>query len=486
MTLRCISWIAVSSRPQTEKESPHEQRSANQSVIEQLGGTLVAELEVPGESREIISFEAACDQIDAYARLKGLISARAADVLVCRDLSRLGRTQALIAQIVAYCHAAGIAIYPRNAPPSSTDANEQIANDGSSILLAIQASLAEIDLRTFQRRHEYGMAGRVKGGKFPRGAPYGWQEVNGKYELDEQAAKTIRMALLELYLYNGMTMSEIAEELTRRGRVNAQGDSDWTRGMIYNFLKQLTRYAGYVELNKQSKKRNYIKVRGDFPAILTDDEHDEIARERAQRAASRRAARHYLFSRACRCDRCGHNMHYQNHSKDPYVYLCCGHGCTNGNYVREEKLLESLYTAIDYLQDDNNLADILAQSTPHTDNLLDDIQAHQEQLESIAEQRQRLTLAYTTGTLDADEYQTLMDGLRKKRSAIESYLEQLQARYRNAGSQADRTERIKAVRAQGRGIVDNPDIPTEAKNAWLRRHFRFWLADARVVRVEFL
>ena len=63
---------------------------------------------VPGESRSIILLEEACRRIPAYARLVQLIEARAFDVLVYLDRSRLGRKASLSMAIVELCHVRGL------------------------------------------------------------------------------------------------------------------------------------------------------------------------------------------------------------------------------------------------------------------------------------------------------------------------------------------------------------------------------------------
>lgn len=88
--LRFASWAAVSSLPQAKKISLDDQLATNREHIERHGGQLVAELLVPGESRSIVLFEDACRRIEAYARLKEMIDAKAFDVLIYLDRSRLG------------------------------------------------------------------------------------------------------------------------------------------------------------------------------------------------------------------------------------------------------------------------------------------------------------------------------------------------------------------------------------------------------------
>lgn len=117
---RWVSWAAVSSLPQAKKISNEDQLAENRRHAEKHGGNVVAELVVPGESRSIVLFEDAARRIEAYAELKRLVDARAFDVLVYLDRSRLGRKASLSMSVVELCHSAGIATYEtENAPTAS-------------------------------------------------------------------------------------------------------------------------------------------------------------------------------------------------------------------------------------------------------------------------------------------------------------------------------------------------------------------------------
>src|SRR5690606_23048770 len=126
--LRFVSWAAVSSLPQTKKVSLEDQLRTNREHIARYGGQLVAELVVPGKSRSIVLFEDACRRIEAYARLRELIDARAFDVLIYLDRSRLGRKASLSMAIVELCHEAGNATYETENPPVALKPNGEISH----------------------------------------------------------------------------------------------------------------------------------------------------------------------------------------------------------------------------------------------------------------------------------------------------------------------------------------------------------------------
>lgn len=171
--LRCVTWSAVSSLPQTKEISLSDQREQARSVVARLGGVIVEELEVPGESRSIVLFEDACARIPAYARLRDLLAQRAFDVLIFLDRSRLGRTAALVMTVTALCAEAGAVCYEMDAPPTSLDAPHSPDGD---LLNAIKAVGAESEVQKLRERHRMGMAGRIKKGLLPGQLPFGYRK----------------------------------------------------------------------------------------------------------------------------------------------------------------------------------------------------------------------------------------------------------------------------------------------------------------------
>jgi DNA invertase Pin-like site-specific DNA recombinase len=109
MTLRAVTCASVSTPEQAadEKESLVAQRRDLIAIVEQHNWVHVAHLEVPGFSRDYISFDdcerdMAAKSVFAFTQLRELIEKRAFDVFVVRDADRFGRTQSLVAQIAEW------------------------------------------------------------------------------------------------------------------------------------------------------------------------------------------------------------------------------------------------------------------------------------------------------------------------------------------------------------------------------------------------
>jgi hypothetical protein len=101
--LRWVSWAAVSSQPQAaaDKVSIPEQLRLNAEHVAKHGGAVVAELVIPGESRDIDTWEEACARIDAYAALVVKVGANVQpgqEVLVQADVAHAPIARAVAEQ----------------------------------------------------------------------------------------------------------------------------------------------------------------------------------------------------------------------------------------------------------------------------------------------------------------------------------------------------------------------------------------------------
>lgn len=95
MTIRAFSWAAVSSKPQAEGESLHDQHRLNHALSEALEWEILCDLTVPGETRSYYRLEEAVENLEAYQQLVKLAEQGNIDWLVCKSRDRLARTRRL-------------------------------------------------------------------------------------------------------------------------------------------------------------------------------------------------------------------------------------------------------------------------------------------------------------------------------------------------------------------------------------------------------
>jgi DNA invertase Pin-like site-specific DNA recombinase len=480
---RFVSWAAVSSLPQAKKISLDDQLRTNREHIERHGGQLVAELVVPGESRSIVLFEDACRRIGAYDQLRQLIEGRAFDVLVYLDRSRLGRKASLSMAVVELCHEAGIICYETENPPARLDL--QSASHDDMLIGAIKSVGAQNEVRKLVERNKMGMIARVKKGEFPKAVPWGWTAVyasDGRRQVlvDEQAADTLRL-MFDLYL-QGMGMNTIADELTRRGRLNRAGGAQWTVAHVKGSFGRLWRYAGYSEIRYGQQ---HVRAPGNWPAILSEDTVRAVQAERTARESHRRVAdTPYLLSRLVVCEE--HRSYLVvDHTRwrdSRYEYVCCKK-CKPRRHIRTEQVLDVLRAAIEYLSSAANRAAALDDLVQNDGAIMGQIEALQKQVRQTDQAMQRADDAYVGGVMDAERYQRQVERLTTQRQgqleAIAALQEVLAAQRFNAGRQ-DRLEEIANV---GLDMLQSDDVA--AANAWLRRHFVLYASGPSITRVDY-
>lgn len=495
-----MSWAAVSSLPQAQKISLSDQLANNRRHIERWGGVVVEELVVPGESRSIVLFEDAARAIEAFARLKELIDARAFDVLIYLDRSRLGREAALSMAVAGLCRQAGIALYEVESPPATLDPD---ASHDSLLLGAIKSVGAQAERDKLMRRHEMGMRGRFQRGEFLEGVPWGWRAVfdergGSHIEIDEDAAALIRLALVDLYVHRAWGMDSIAAELNRRGALTPVAGKPYTSHTVRHLVRMAWRYAGYNEINKSSPRRPYARQKGAWPPILSEDElHAVLAEREARKNARRSVARTYRLSLVCWCAACQRRMSVTSYSlryerKDgsagvyDQVQIRCRqpHGDHNYMTVVERKILAELRAEFVRLQDRTTWHAYLDNIQPDQDAIGRQIATHEAAIARAKAAILKTDDHLIDGALDAERHRHQVKRLQARIEAAQHEITVLEERRSTLDHAARRGERLAEIATSGLRMLEHPD--TKMANAWLRRHVRVWIENSEVTEIEIL
>lgn len=506
MPKRFVSWAAVSSLPQAKKISVDDQLQTNREHIEKWDGVLVRELPIRGKSRSIATLEQACVIIPEYAQLRDMIHRREFDVLIYLDKSRLGRKSRLIDALVGECHDAGILTYATTSPPSSLEVDRD--NFANKVVGAIESIIAQEEVRTMNRRHEMGMAARVRAGDFPGIIPYGWkvcyEMIDDKplrtVEVDEDANAVLHQ-IFELYLQNGLSARAIAEQL-EAGAIPSPNGKPWVGHVIHAIINLAPRYAGTLQLNRKSKKRAYVESKSKWPTIITDELARRIVAEQKRRTCAKRAVHTvHRFSQIVWCEYCQRKMHgrwnWRTSRREPterkrFEDFCCalmqkaGHAQWHivGAYIDD-----AVRHAIEYVQNEANRQKILDQYVDKTPEIKAKITKAQARLAKHEEAEERLDHAYIiVGKMSPERYEAQVKNLEAQRHAIEVEIEQLQADLHAEQFDQQRPERLRELASEGLAMLDCSDI--QAANAWFRRHIKVWLLhddpDGEKLFVEYL
>lgn len=492
-TKRFVSWAAVSSLPQAKKISLSDQQQSNREHIERHGGELVAELVVPGQSRNIVLFEQACERIQAYAELRKLIEAEAFDVLVCFSRSRLGRRLGLIETLVDLCRQARILIYETDSPPSSLDLD---SGYGELLVGAIKSAGAQDEIAKLIERNRIGMLGRVQRGKFYNNIPFGWLKRydefgNEIYYVDEIAAAAVRF-ITEQYLIHGHGTQAIADMLNERGIASPSG-KQWARQSVQYILRRPHIYAGYSEINRHSKVgRKFERFPGTFPAIITEVDAEAIDKERVRRIKARRSVNSpHRFSQVVWCEVCGIRMraskNYSAHTLsngERKRYYKISYRCPNyhpGGNIAENKVMQAVHDAIEYLQDEIVRERLAEDTVDQSGAILDRIAEAEDRLEIATASMQRADDEYTDGVMPRDRYRRQVERLTERIEGIKADIADLRKQLDATQHSKGRRQRIDDAAVYGFEMLHHESITTA--NAWLRRHVRVIAQASEVQKI---
>lgn len=507
MQPRFISWAAVSSLPQAKKVSLEDQLETNREHVNRWNGILVEELVVPGESRSIVLFEDACKAIAAYSRLRELIRQRALDVLIYLDRSRLGRKASLSMAVIELCHEAGIITYATESPPSNLELPER--NFAAQITGAIESVVAQEEVVKMKKRHKMGMIDRVRRGEFPGVIPYGWdvsydsqEGIEGRSRdakpvrvltVNEEARQVLHL-FVELYTKHGLGLHLIAQVFHERGYA-PPNDGRWSRSSVLGLLNLIWRYAGFVELNRRSKERPYVKAQSRWPALITEDDAKAVTAERQRRAKAKRSvARVHILSQIVWCERCRLKMKI-NYTRKPGTSVThINYRCVDGEGVPRHPhynisakyLLEALRSAILFIQDEQNRHLILEEHPDTSRGIRQSIIVAKQRLATIHDAIQRADDAYVLGSMTLDRHQRQINKLLEQQSRIQKDIAQLEIDLDKSIYDSQREARLSTIAFEGLSMLESTD--TAMANAWFIRHFRVWVTSvpSRQIRVEYL
>ena len=375
-----------------------------------------------------------------FEQLKDDIEHGLVDVLITKDMSRLGRDFLETAYYISE-------YFPRN-NVRYISINDQYDSDNpqdmtQDILLGIRSLINDKYVKDVSIKRKQVADAKTNEGQFIGFvAPYGYKIVKSKnkrtLEIDEYAANIVKRIFTEIA--SGKTRKEMADILNEEKIVppmlymkmtpskKKKYFYDWSAPVIYRILKNKT-YTGRIVKRKSSKKdyhqkkRNVIPIRDRetidncHPAIITD-ELFEAANNRL-RQMKRTVKNNYngVFAGIVVCGECGrimtpcHVNRPDRKVKEQYYFQCTKVvdrvACKSRN-IADSKLMaivsDTLNEIINTYVDENKIVeqatkDVLKQERPNLkiSNLKSDIEVHNNNIRN-------LYLKKTTGEISLEEF----------------------------------------------------------------------------------
>ena len=328
--MRCLLWAAVSSKPQADetKDSIPTQISAGRELIEQNEGwhEVRDPLVIPGHSRNYIFLADAAVDMPPYSSLMTLAREGQIDLLICRGRDRLGRTDALVAQLEEYLASYNVQILSMSMPTRVQEPKDfSNHRDRAGLWMrSIERAKAQDEIMELRARHDRGMTREVKSGRHVGKTPYGYRKNGQVPEVYEPEAAVVR--LIYRWYLEGESMSEIVRRLPLYA---SERHPTWVTPVRYILRNPF--YAGFTAWKRHGKHKRkprseWILADGHHEALVSVDDWERTQREMGARKGQGPRAPYtvYALSGLVHCGLCGGLMKIAR-SGDARYYACLRH-----------------------------------------------------------------------------------------------------------------------------------------------------------------
>lgn len=347
-----IGLVAVSTKEQVgdDKVSLSQQDAEIQAWCQREGYHLSEILVIPGHSRNYRSVEAMNramlkDGIDAVDRFIRHVEARDFNVLVCRNLDRLGRSQGIISQMVEMviedAHAKIYAYAP--------GAGGWLDDVNAAMHIAIAGFMAATHKKGLAAMRRDGMNKRMERGLSPNRPPISHMYIRDsmgqavKMVVDERQRPLLN--LMRDLLLSNVSFSAFPLELERRGYVNPYSGKRWGSEYFARFFYRADVWGNMVKRDSRIEPDKHA-IHGpycltpDVPAppgieMLWGTHEAAWTGEDAKRMqvnlltmrplfkGNARPAKRRMFSQLLVCDACNHVMIFHNTARRKATYYRC-------------------------------------------------------------------------------------------------------------------------------------------------------------------
>jgi site-specific DNA recombinase len=409
-------------------------------------------------------------------------------VLVYR-IDRMARSVLSLLQTVESLESYGVGVQSMTEP-------FETATPVGKFMLAMLASIAQLERDTIYERTVNGRERAVRNGKFPGGgAPFGYQVEGERLVIDEAAAEVVR-DIFRLYM-EGRGTVWIAAHLTSHSvplpanwaRAGATSQTVWYASIISRILNNTT-YKGEYRFRKRrvvrEDKGTVVRMRRasseehiivPAPPIIDAETFDRVqALARSNRKLSkRRSKREYFLRTLIKCGRCGRN--YVGRPSGPRFYYVCAsqyaplinvRWCGN-RAVRAERLEQAIWADIrEFVRNPGPVLKELTRKLSEERISSDELQRKERRIEKALEQkrreREKVVSLVRKGLIGEEDIVRELQTIQAEVNQLESERSELFDRLKSAQETQTRILTSDAILRQLREYADlneeepNPEI----------------------------
>ncbi len=473
-----ISWAAVSSKPQAERESLDDQHRLNHALAEALDWDIVADITVPGESRSYHRLKDALQNVEAYSLLAEYAQSANIDWLIVKDRTRLARTRRLNREVADFLQDHNIRVYSRAMPPA--DFQERTESDVWGEV--VEGGLSEVEVMRLKQRREMGMQGRVKRGKIPSTLPWGFRRDGpDQVAFDDPQAEEVIRYVIDSY-QAGITLNRIVGQAKTDELATPRG-GDWRLTTVTRIVLQpcyygLVAYGKRRTVHEEGRRISrrmpfgeWLMAEADFDSPYTpDDWRITMAEyERRREEHPRRRGTAYPLSGIAWCKICDLPMNGSRSNTRRY-YRCQPPWESDIGRRRHHIALFDLHAHLaEHIREVAHAPGFLSALVESTSP--DESAAHErglllEQADELLRRRTRWMDAYEDGAISLSDFSERVTTLDQEQDAVDARLAQADDLLARAQRQEDFTTYVREKLHELPDLL-SPDV-TPAQTDMLR------------------
>lgn len=440
--MRCAIYARFSSDRQNAHSAEDQARLCRERA-DREGWTVV-------DVHQDIAISGAVRQRPGMTALLAQVEARAYDVVLAEDISRLGRNLGDLDRLYERFAYAGVRIV--------TLADGEVGD----LHIGLKGTMAKLERKGLAARVQRGQLGAVERGRIPGGILYGYDKANvlhpdGRFErgmrtINEEQAAVVRRIFAEVIA--GRSTIAIARDLNLDGILaprggewgahNIAGSAGRSSGVLnnpiyvgrYAYRRTRTAYHPVTRKKELHARPEGEWVWSDMPQLAIVDQATWEAAQQVRRRSRgqplhRRRKPRWLLAGLVHCAACGHQATLRG------GYVCCHRArdkgtCDSRRGIRPQDLIDRVFAGLrEQLLAPDQVSSLVAKYHRHRAVVVaEGAQARtrvEARLAAVERAISRLIAAVEAGDVDVPELVDALSARRAERETLQSELAELAA-----------------------------------------------------------